>query len=163
MPAPTHHVLRGPGRKQQRGATAVEFAFVFPILFLLLYGIVVYSYIFLINESITFVAQESAEAAVAIDPNQQAAYQARVTQQARDTAQRLLAWLPADQKGRVLGTNGSKVAVSFPQDGPQDLVQVDLAFELDGLFPIVELPFVGRVPPMPEQLTAQAAALLDPD
>ena len=148
---------------RQRGATAIEFAFVFPILFLLLYGIVVYAYVFLINESITFVAQESAEAAVAVDPNLNAAYEARVTQQARDTAQRLLQWLPEDQKGRVLGTEGSRVAVTFPSDGPQDLVQIDLAFDLEGLFPVVELPFVGSVPPLPNQLRAQAAALLDPD
>ena len=90
----------------QRGATAVEFAFVFPILFLLLYGLVVYAYVFLVNESMTFVAQESAEAAVAVDPNKvtpRAAYEAQVTQRVRTTASDLFGWLPGDQRSRVVG------------------------------------------------------------
>lgn len=148
--------------RAQRGATAVEFALVFPVLFLLLYGIVVYAYVFLINESLTFVAQESAEAAVAVDPNDNDGYEAQVSARSRDTAQRLLAWLPGDQRERVLGTNGSKVAVVFSDDGAQRLVSIGLTFDLDGLFPSVSLLGLGEVPPIPDQLTSSATALLDP-
>ena len=150
----------------QRGATAVEFAFVFPILFLLLYGLVVYAYVFLVNESMTFVAQESAEAAVAVDPNKvtpRAAYEAQVTQRVRTTASDLFGWLPGDQRSRVVGSAGEKVRVAFRTSGGQQVVQVDMDFDFEGLFPTVALPFVGRVPPMPETLSANAVALLDPD
>src|SRR5258708_37699419 len=55
--------------RTQRGAAAVEFAFVFPVLFLLIYGVIVYSYIFVLQESINYAAQQAAEAAVAVEPN----------------------------------------------------------------------------------------------
>lgn len=151
---------------RQRGATATEFALVFPLLFLLLYGMIVYAYVFLVNESITFVAQESAEAAVAVDPRTvtpEAAYQAQVTQRIRTTAVDLLGWLPANQRERVVGSSGEKVRVVFETSGGQQVVNVSLQFDLDGLFPTVTLPLVGSVPPMPESLGANAIALLDPD
>ena len=151
-------------RRQQRGATATEFALVFPLLFLLLYGLIVYAYVFLINESITFVAQEAAEAAVAVNPDAQpsGAYQAQVTQRVRTTAVDLLGWLPANQRERVVGSTGERVQVQFETSGGQDVVRIDLQFDLDGLFPTVRLPLVGQVPPMPESLGANAIALLDP-
>lgn len=151
---------------RQRGATATEFALVFPLLFLLLYGMIVYAYVFLINESITFVAQESAEAAVAVDPRSvtpEAAYQAQVTQRIRTTAVDLLGWMPSNQRERVVGSSGEKVQVVFETSGGQQVVNVSLQFDLDGLFPTVTLPLVGNVPPMPESLGANAIALLDPD
>lgn len=150
----------------QRGATATEFALVFPLLFLLLYGMIVYAYVFLVNESITFVAQEAAEAAVAVDPRTvtpEAAYQAQVTQRVRTTAVDLLGWMPSNQRERVTGGTGEKVQVQFESSGGQDVVRVDMQFDLEGLFPTVTLPLVGRVPPMPESLGANAIALLDPD
>lgn len=149
-------------RSRQRGATATEFALVFPLLFLLLYGMIVYAYIFLVNESITFVAQEAAEAAVAVEPDT-AGYQALVTQRVRTTAVDLLGWMPAGQRDRVVGSAGERVQVQFEQSGGQDVVRVELEFDLDGFFPTVSLPLVGRVPPMPESLGATAIALLDPE
>ena len=115
----------------------------------------------------TFVAQESAEAAVAVDPNKvtpRAAYEAQVTQRVRRTAVDLFGWLPAEQRSRVVGgAAGDKVRVQFRTSGGQQVVQVDMDFDLDGLFPTVALPFVGTVPPMPDSLSANAVALLDPD
>ena len=74
--------LGGWNRTRQRGATALEFAFVFPLLFLLMYGILVYAYIFLLTESLTFVAQEAAESAVAVDPVNNENYESQVQQRA---------------------------------------------------------------------------------
>ena len=53
--------------------------------------------------------------------------------------------------------------MAFRTSGGQQVVQVDMDFDFEGLFPTVALPFVGRVPPMPETLSANAVALLDPD
>ena len=56
------------GLRRHGGAAAVEFAFIFPVLFMLTYGAVVYSYAYVLKQSLTFAAQEAAEAAVDIDP-----------------------------------------------------------------------------------------------
>jgi Flp pilus assembly protein TadG len=143
--------------RRQLGAAAVEFAFVFPILFLLIYGVIVYSYIFVLQESINYAAQQAAEAAVSVDPTV-ASYDALATTRARTMAGRVLQWLPPSQQARVLGETGDKVEVTFSNAGDSDVVQVRLRFSLPGLFPVLNLPIVGEVPRLPPQLIAQAVA-----
>lgn len=143
----------------QRGGAAVEFAFVFPFLFFLMYGVLVYSYLFVLQESINFAAQEAAEAAVKVDETGANADSLRV-RFARETAAQVLSWLPADQRARVLGNGNERVAVTFGSapDPQTDTVIVQLNFEVSGLFPVITLYFVGEVPPMPNRLTARAVA-----
>ena len=141
----------------QRGAAAVEFAFVFPVLFLLIYGVIVYSYVFVLQESINYAAQQAAEAAVAVEPDA-AGYDALATARARAMASRVLNWLPQSQQARVLGETGDKVEVTFSNAADGDVVQVRLRFALPGLFPVLNLPIVGEVPRLPPQLIAQAVA-----
>ncbi|MNR82739.1 TadE-like protein [compost metagenome] len=50
--------------KKQKGAAAIEFAFVFPVFFLIFYGIVTYGIIFVAQQSITLAAAEGARAAL---------------------------------------------------------------------------------------------------
>jgi len=146
-------------RLTQRGASAVEFAFVFPILFLLVYGVIVYSYVYVVQQSLTYSAQQSAEAAVAVNPLPSADLNARVTQRVRAVAVQSLNWLPADQRLRVIGATGEKVQVAFETiDTDESVVKVTLEFEVPGLFPVLELPLVGAVPPLPSRLRAQAIA-----
>lgn len=145
----------------------VEFAFVFPFLFLLLYGVIVYSYMFVLQESIDFAAHESAAAAVSVDPTT-AGFESLVAQRVRNSAIAVLGWLPADQQARVLGSNGSKVQVTFCSAGtlgcPADSngMIVKLIFDVSlttPLFPVVSFGSfmgLGTVPPLPTQLTAQA-------
>lgn len=146
-------------RAGQRGGAAVEFAFVFPFLFLLMYGVIVYSYLFVLQESLNFAAQEAAEAAVAVDASQ-TGYQNLVQTRARQSAVLVLGWLPEAQKARVLGANGEKVSVAFSTSADQPLtsvVTVTINYEVEGLFPVLNLYFVGDIPPLPAQLTARAA------
>lgn len=143
---------------RQAGAAAVEFAFVFPLLFLLIYGVIVYSYVFVLQESIAYAAQKSAEAAVAVAPDAPG-YDGLAREQAKIMAGRVLAWLPASQRERVLGDDNGKVEVTFVAVGDGDAVQVTLRFELTGLFPVLNLPLIGSVPPLPDRpLFAQAVA-----
>lgn len=143
----------------QRGASAVEFAFVFPILFLLVYGVIVYSYIYVLQQSLTYSAQQSAEAAVAVNPVPQSDLNTRIAQRVRAVAVQSLGWLPADQRLRVIGASGEKVQVAFETiDSDESVVKVTLEFDLPGLFPVLELPLVGNVPPLPIRLRAQAIA-----
>ncbi|PUA19812.1 TadE family protein [Glaciimonas sp. PCH181] len=51
-------------RKTQRGIAAIEFALVFPIFFVLLYGIITYCLIFVVQQSLTLAAAEGARAAL---------------------------------------------------------------------------------------------------
>lgn len=146
-------------RRTQRGASAVEFAFVFPILFLLVYGVIVYSYVYVIQQSITYGAQQSAEAAVAVNPQPDDTLNARIEQRVRAVAVQSLNWLPANQLARVTGANGERVQVLFQTiDTDQSVVRVTLEFQVPGLFPTLTLPLVGNIPPLPQQLRAQAIA-----
>ena len=145
-------------RERQRGAAALEFALILPLLFLLIYGIVVYSYMFVVQEAITFTAQEAAEAAVKVDPAQaRDDYDAAVRNEVRTTAMRVLSFLPAAQQERVLGSDGSAVAVTIESSptGIGGVVTVDLNFNFAGLFPTVSLPGIGLIPPMPRNLFAR--------
>lgn len=145
----------------------VEFAFVFPLLFLLIYGVVVYSYIFVLQESINFAVQEAAASTVAVDPKVDG-FEAQMILRARNTAVSSLRWLPASQASRVLGSNGDKVQVTPCSAGSagcppdSDGVTVKLVFDIaqpTPLFPVVSFGgFMGitAVPPLPAQLNAQA-------
>lgn len=61
-------VQGGAQQRRQSGAAAIEFAFVFPLLFALMYATVVYGYVFFAQQTINLVAQECAKAAVAAAP-----------------------------------------------------------------------------------------------
>ena len=155
------------GRGKQWGAVAVEFAFVFPLMFMLTYGVVVYGYTFVLQQSLNFAAQEAAEAAVAVDPRADAADSLR-NQRVRDTATAILNWMPAGQKERVIGVSGEQVEIEYCTGGSggqcpngTDAIIVTLNFSMTTpayLFPVLDMPLVGQIPPLPEQLTAKAVA-----
>ncbi|WP_162932578.1 TadE/TadG family type IV pilus assembly protein [Solimonas sp. K1W22B-7] len=151
--------LRGGRFLRQSGAVAMEFALVFPILFLLTYGTVVYGYVFFLKQSVNYAAQQGAEAAVSVDPDDEdaeALRQARVVDSVKDT----LRWLPANQLARVVVCDGAACNVE------DDTITVEVEFQLSTpswLFPAVEMPGIGAVPPMPTRLEATAAARLYTD
>lgn len=153
---------RGSTAQGARGAAAIEFAFVFPVLLMVFYGTVVYGYLFVLHQSMTFAAQTAVEAAVAVDPQQDAAsYDGLVIERARQTAAEALRWLPAAQRSRIVGDPdaGEQVQVDFPSPG---YVRVRLVYapntEGSGFFPILNLPSLGSVPPLPAQLIAESRA-----
>lgn len=50
--------------RAQRGSTAIEFALLFPLFFIVLYGIVTFSLIFVAQQNLTLAAEEGARAAL---------------------------------------------------------------------------------------------------
>ncbi|MFL9907111.1 TadE/TadG family type IV pilus assembly protein [Paraburkholderia sp. RL17-337-BIB-A] len=50
--------------RRQRGSTAIEFAMIFPLFFVVLYGIITFSMIFVAQQSLTLAAEEGARAAL---------------------------------------------------------------------------------------------------
>ncbi len=143
-------------RARQSGAAMIEFAFVFPILLFMIYGLVVYAYIFVLQESITFVAQQAASAAVSVSPAQTAsAATAQMTTLAQNTVTQYLSWLSPDQLARVTSTVTfcPAAGVTCPTDGSSAAV-VTVSFNVAAptpLFPTLDLGF-GSFPPMPAQL-----------
>jgi Flp pilus assembly protein TadG len=77
-----------PGRRWQRGATAVEFAIIFPVFFVILYAILSFGMIFVIQQSLTLAASEGARAGLNYAPS----LAARVTN-ATTTARSVVGWL----------------------------------------------------------------------
>lgn len=59
-------MLRIPGRRRDRGAAAIEFAIVFPLLFLVLAGIIDFGRAFFIQVQLANSAREGARAAVVL-------------------------------------------------------------------------------------------------
>ncbi len=147
--------------KRQKGATALEFALIFPLLFAMLYGVVAYSYVFVLQESITYAAQQAATAAVNVSPVAAGgAYQDEVRTRVQAGAVASLGWLPETQSARVLGASGEAVEVSFPSSVAGSLVAVRMVFDLQDMFPAMNLPFVGSFPPLPDSLVASATVVV---
>ncbi|MEQ9479623.1 MAG: pilus assembly protein [Algiphilus sp.] len=151
-------------RGGQHGLVAVEFAIVFPLLFMLTYATIVYSYVFVINESIHYAAKTAAESAVRVDP-QAADYTTLVRTTARNAASNTLAWMPAAQRARFADQEGDLFGtVTIEELDGNPIVRVVLDFDVSAttpaIFPVISLPLVGDVPPMPARMQASAVALL---
>ncbi|XAH24545.1 TadE/TadG family type IV pilus assembly protein [Xylophilus sp. GW821-FHT01B05] len=76
-------------RRRLRGATAIEFAIIFPVFFLIFYAIVTYALIMVAQQSLTLAASEGARAML----RYQTSLPARQTT-ACNVAQASLTWLP---------------------------------------------------------------------
>jgi Flp pilus assembly protein TadG len=143
-------VRRGLGQRlRQGGAAAVEFAIVLPTLLLLIYGGLVYAYIFIIQQSLTYAADAAAQAAVQValptQANDQSGYQAAVTDMVNTVIKRQMSWLPAAQL--------TLLKVDPPVfKGSQVTVQVRFT-PLTSVFPTIGLPGIpGSLPPYPSYL-----------
>ena len=141
-------------RKRQHGSAAVEFTFVFPLLFMLVYGVITYSFLFLLTTAVHYAAQVGAEAAVAVAPSaDEGEYLADIDARVRAVVYQNLSWLSPSQLERLT------IEPSFPDDdGVDDTVLVRLQFNTVGLFPVVDLPLVGPVPRFPDIVAATANA-----
>lgn len=82
-----------PGRSS--GATLVEFAFILPVLLVLLYGIFVYGIVLVTQQAVSYGAERGAEAAVAVDPSlADGSYVAAADQLAKQEIQAVIGFLP---------------------------------------------------------------------
>ena len=154
----------GSRRRKQAGAAVIEFAFVFPILLFMVYGLVVYAYIFVLQESITFVAQQAAASAVSVAPNSNAASaRAQMSTLAQNTVNQSLSWLGTAQLAARVTPNttvtfcSQAVVATCPTDGG-DAVVVTVRFSINTptpLFPVLSFGS-GQIPPMPAQLSSTA-------
>lgn len=154
--------------RRQSGATAIEFAFVLPLLLALTYAMFVYAYVYVVYESINYAAQQGAESAVAVNPALDDAYFGSVQTYAQTTARGVLSWLPADQLSsltinvlpcNVSGGGGASPYCPLTDSGGMPIV-VQINFPLGNLFPVLQLPGIGSVPPLPASLVGVGVTLL---
>lgn len=156
----------------------VEFALVFPILFVVTYGAIIYSYIYVLRQSLTFAAQEAAQAAVSVQPGI-AGYQDQVKQTAVRTAQASISWMPSAVRSAIAVDAGDVTICQGPSSGacstllPGDVavvVRLELPLasgdggtgprDVSPLFATFTLPPFGRFPPLPNIMAGQAVARL---
>jgi Flp pilus assembly protein TadG len=163
-------------RRRQWGTAAVEFALVFPMLFIVTYGAIIYSYIFVLRQSLTFAAQEAAQAAVSVQPGI-TGYDDQVRQTAVRTAQAAISWMPSPVRNAIAVDTGDVTICRGPSAGscatllPGDVavvVRLELPLASGGtgrrdvspLFATFTLPPFGRFPPLPNIMAGQAVARL---
>lgn len=166
-----HSASCPPPPRRQRGAAAVEFGLVFPILFALTYGAIVYSYVYVLRQSLTFAAQEAAQAAVGVRPGP--GYEDLVRQAAVNSAQAAISWMPVNVRnaialdaGDITVCNGPSAGACSSLGADESAVVVQLQLPLSGgasvspLFATFNLPGLGRFPPLPNMMVGQAVARL---
>lgn len=147
-------------RRAQSGAAAIEFALVFPLLIALVYGGLVYSYVYVLQQGINFAAQQGAQAALAVVPTSNSGNDASARMAKADlVAKSTLTWLPSDQQTRITTASSGNCAAP----GGTNAFTYQVTFDLGGgggLFPsIAALPFgLGSIPPLPATLVACTVA-----
>lgn len=151
-----HRLLnRLPGRIT--GASAIEFVFVFPLLFAIIYGAVAYGYIYFLQQQINFIAQEALRAAISVAPRSNnadylTAINAAVAEAVASNFTLAGTPVPAALTYSVAPVNTATNTLSI-------LVTYNLTTPT--LFPTVVLPMgIGSIPPLPAALVATAAARL---
>jgi len=132
---------------RQRGAVVIEFALVFVLFFLLMYGIVAYGMVFAIKHSLVQAANEGARAAV----RDVGGLPARI-ELARAVATESIAWL---------GDRAPEPQVSAEDCAttPYVCLSVTLVYDYAGSPLVPALPALGVV--LPDNLTGQATVQLD--
>lgn len=151
-----HHLCLTAPHKQ-RGASAIEFALIFPLLFIIFYGAVTYGLIFVAQQSITLAAAEGARAAL-----RQATNETVRTTNARNAAigtGSAAAWLTS----RITFT-GTLLANCPYNTVPATVrcYQVTVSYlnyRTNPLVPLILGPLIGVV--VPDQLSSTAIVQID--
>lgn len=168
-----------PGKRREGGATAVEYALVFPVFFLLFYGILSYGLIFLLRLGLQHAAEDGVRAALRVQQityangstgpqRRQAQLQARLTW-AKSVAATQASWMNGWQTPTILAnvclTNvecqPSAAAIAFPDcdsdTSCQIVITVTYLYKAAPVMP----PVPGLGPLIPDSLQGRARALLD--
>lgn len=145
--------------RRQRGAAMIEFALVFPIFFFIIYSLLGYGLLFMLEQNITLAAAEGARAAIAVDPDV-AGYNASVQTRARQVVLERLDWLTDSQRDMV--SSNTTVQVVQDADG-RNVAHVTVKYPnyaTNPIIPAIRLPGFGTVPPYPANVQAEAKILL---
>ncbi|REE19458.1 TadE-like protein [Paraburkholderia sp. BL27I4N3] len=141
--------------RAQRGATAVEFALVFPLFFTILYAIVTFSLILVAQQNLTMAAEEGARAALNWQSN--TSMQSALTNRgnaacaaAKLVAATLVQSMQCTPSSKACGPNSAMQCVN---------VLVSYDYQTNPLVP--SLPLLGFA--LPNTLTSSATVQLNPE
>lgn len=155
---PSHRPM---SRRRQAGSAAIEFGFVFPLLFTIVYSTIAYGYVYFLQQRINFAAEEAVRAAIAVDPGRvsQSAYMAAVTTAVNAAVQQNFT---TDAGATTLPAALTVLPLQIIASNTGNTVQITLNYSLISpvLFPTVTLPLIGAIPPLPDLLAATAAGKL---
>ena len=141
--------------RRQRGATAVEFALVFPLFFTIVYMIITFSLMMVAQQNLTLAAEEGARAALNYQPN--TSLQSALTNRAAAAcvaAQAVVASIVS------AATCTSTASACSPSNGMQ-CVQVAIAYDYQS-HPIVPSIALLNIA-LPKTLTSSATVQLNPE
>jgi Flp pilus assembly protein TadG len=164
----TSHVRRRKATKA-RGAAAIEFAFIFPLFFAILYATVSYSLTLLLQMGLSNAAADGARTAIQlVDPLQfnQAGFNAAAKQRITQAVKASLGWLSEAQVAAIV--SNIKVTTSpDPGNGAGSVAGVRVNVQVlwknystAPLIPSIDVPLVGKVPALPQDLSGSASMLL---
>lgn len=136
-------------RDRQRGLAALEFALVFPVLFLLVYGMLTYGLILVAQQSLTQGVAEGARAALRYSAGP-------VGAQACLAAQQAVSWLG----GHTVCTPSAQTVCPYDSSKTARCLQVTLVYPYQDKPLLPRLPLIGLV--TPTRLSAAAWVQLEP-
>ncbi|HDR9585408.1 TPA: pilus assembly protein [Burkholderia stabilis] len=143
-------------RRRQLGATAVEFALVFPLFFLILYAIVTFGLIFAVQQGLTLAATEGARTALNYVYEANGSGAKALTDRAaaaKATATGLTSWLSNVQIP-------TPVSGACSYDATMYCVTVTVTYPYQSYPLVPSLPLIGLV--TPTQLTGTATVQINP-
>ena len=138
-------------RRAQRGAYALEFALVFPVLFLLVYGIFTYGLIFTAQQSLSLAAEEGARAMLRYDTNWDVEQGCKVAADAAD-------WLQSFGGKPACSGSVSSFDCGYAAD-QQCTASIVVTYDYAGHPLVPRLPGMGLL--TPDVLSSQASVTLD--
>jgi Flp pilus assembly protein TadG len=152
-----------------RGAAAVEFAFIFPLFFAILYATVSYSLTLLLQMGLSNAAADGARTAIQlVDPLQfdKAGFNTAAKQRVTQAVRASLGWLPKAQVEAIV----ANIDITTSPDpgngiGSRAGVRVNVQvlwknYSAAPLIPSIDVPLIGKVPALPQDLGGSASMLL---
>jgi Flp pilus assembly protein TadG len=141
-------------RHRERGATAVEFALLFPLFFIIFYAIVTFSLIFVAQQSLTLAAEEGARAVLNFQQADNAADALTKRMSAACTTATSMS------NGLIAGSTCVATPNACTYDPTMDCVSVTLNYNYAANPLVPPVPLLNVV--LPKQLTSTAMIQINP-
>ena len=148
--------------QRQNGAVAIEFVFIFPVLFIICYAIIVYGLAFLLVQNFTYSSEEVLRAAlVCEDCDTAEEWEAQIDtianiRLAKDNADGLLIYSP---DSLIWASDCWDASEPEDESTPINGILCELSVSASPLLDGITMPGFGKLPSLPEMLTGKASLL----
>lgn len=146
--------------KAQQGAAAVEFALVFTVFFGMLWAILAYAIPFFLLQVMNHATHEASRFALRADPGQGSViYHSTLVSLAQQRLSEEITWLPVAFSAPLQAT--TQVVDTATQ--PRLLVRLTYPnYTSNPIIPTLNLPVIGTIPQLSQDLKAESRVLLEP-